>query len=100
MTDNVIKMQKEGPPDILVGPFEVYNVVVEGRHIPLLSGYQEGDKIAIVVDHRWSATFGKEDAHQVAWLLAQAIAVSQGYSNMHAGNKDVPFAPQVAEIKL
>ena len=80
-------------PELLCGPFETYKVIVEGRAIPRLSGYYEGDKIWLVVDDRFAAGFEPDDARQAAWLLANALAVGSGYSHLAASNKGYPFAP-------
>lgn len=94
MADNVTQFPPppEQPP-LLIGPFEEYRVQVDGRLIPRLTGHPDGDKIALVVDHRFSASFTKEDAPQVAWLIAQAMAIGEGYAHMGAENKDRCFAP-------
>lgn len=80
-------------PELLCGPFETYQVIVEGRAIPRLSGFYEGDKIWLVVDGRFGAVFAPDDARQAAWLLANALAVGGGYTHLAAPNKDQPFAP-------
>lgn len=97
---NVTALEQPKPPRVLIGPFETYRVQVDGRIIPRLTGYREGDKIALVVDGRFSASFREDDAQQAAWLIAQALAIGAGYSHLGAENKDQPFAPQGAEIKL
>lgn len=95
--DNVTKFPAppappEQPP-LLVGPFEEWRVQVDGRIIPRLTGFHDGDKIALVVDHRFSASFTKEDAPQAAWLIAQAMAIGAGYASLGAQTKDRCFAP-------
>lgn len=85
-------------PDLLVGPFEEWRVQVDGRIIPRLTGRYEGDRIALVVDHRFSASFSKEDAYQAAWLIAQAMAIGEGYSHLGAASKEQPFAPLGGQI--
>jgi hypothetical protein len=52
MTDNVTKFpEPPKDPDLLVGPFEEYRVVVDGYQIPLLTGHREGHKIWLSCDH-------------------------------------------------
>jgi len=82
-------------PDLLIGPFEEYRVVVDGRVIPLLTGFREGDKIWLVADHRFCCgPFStEEDARQAARLAAQCMAVTQGYPHLGAETKSKPFAP-------
>lgn len=87
-------------PSLLVGPFQEWRVVVEGRAIPRLTGFHDGDKIAMVVDGRWSASFSEADARQVAWLIANATAVAEGYPWLGAESKGQPFAPLCSEISL
>jgi len=98
--DNVVHLPPQPePPELLIGPFKVWRVQVEGRIIPRLTGFYDGDKIALVLDNRWSASFSKEDAHQAAWLIANALAIGEGYPCLSAENKDMPFAPIGCEIK-
>lgn len=92
--DNVIQLPPQpGPPELLIGPFSEWRVQVDGRIIPRLTGFHDGDKIALVLDNRWSASFAKDDAYQAAWLIANALAIGEGYAHMGADNKDMPFAP-------
>lgn len=68
--DNVIQMPREEPPDLLIGPFTSYKVQVDGRIIPRLTGFREGDKIWLVVDDRFAQGFStNEDAHGAAVLI-------------------------------
>jgi hypothetical protein len=96
--DNVVQLQQPEPPELLIGPFKVWKVQVDGRIIPRLTGFHDGDKIAIIVDGRFSHSFAKEDAYQAAWLIAQAMAIGQGYAHLGADNKERPFAPQGCAI--
>ena len=94
---DVVKLHE--PPNLLVGPFNEYNVVVEGRAIPFLTGRPaEGGRIEIIVDGRFSATFEPDIANQVAWLIGQGIAVASGYPSLNAESKSRPFAPQISEL--
>lgn len=83
-------------PDWLIGPFEEYRVIVDGRQIPNLTGLRmEDGRVALFVDHRFSGEFSTElDAQQAAWLIAHAMAISSGYTHLGALTKDQPFAPQ------
>lgn len=89
----VIDIPRKEQPELLVGPFETWNVQVDDRIIPRLTGFKDGDKIALVVDGRFSGSFSKDDAYQAAWLIAQALAIGSGYSHLGASSKDQPFAP-------
>lgn len=96
---NVVQMPpKPEQPELLIGPFKQWRVQVDGRIIPRLTGYHDGDKIALVVDDRFSHSFAKDDAYQAAWLIANALAIGAGYSHMGAENKDQPFAPQGMQL--
>ena len=97
---SVITQLQNDSPSLLVGPFQEWRVVVEGRSIPRLTGFHDGNKIALVVDGRYSASFSEADARCAAWLIAQALAIGAGYSNLAAETKDRPFAPQIAEIDV
>jgi len=91
--DNVIELKTEEPPPLLIGPFTVSKVMVDGRIIPGLTGWEEGDKTWLCVDDRFGAGFPTEYARQAAWLIANAMAIACGYSHLGAENKDRPFAP-------
>ena len=91
-------LPSDEPSELLCGPFETYKVVVDGRAIPRLSGYYEGENICLVLDHRWAATFTPDDARQAAWLIANALAIGSGYSHMGAANTDKPFAPLISKF--
>lgn len=85
---------------LLIGPFSTYHVVVEGRVIPRLTGRPVDEKIELIVDGRFSATFWPKDAEQAAWLIAQALAIGSGYTHVAAELPGGPFAPQAREINV
>ena len=97
---NIVRLPPRGsePLEFLIGPFKEWHVQVEGRLIPRLTGFRDGDKIAIVVDGRFSHSFAKDDAYQAAWLIANAMAIAEGYSHLGSEKKDQPFAPLVSKI--
>jgi hypothetical protein len=80
--------------DLLIGPFEEYRVVVDGRVVPLLTGFREGDAYWLVVDHRFACgPFPTQEiARQAAICAGQAMAVTAGYSHLEADDKTQPFA--------
>lgn len=90
--DNVTQFPTSTPAEFLVGPFSEWRVQIEGRMIPRLTAFKDGDKIGLVVDHRFSHSFAKDDAYQASWLLAQALAIGEGYPHLAANNKERPFA--------
>lgn len=84
----------EKPPALLIGPFTYHQVVVEGRAIPRLTGYpREDGTTSLIVDDRFCVDVPNDLAPQVAWLVANAMAVGAGYTHLAASNKDQCFAP-------
>jgi hypothetical protein len=100
MTENVVDFPDPPKrPDLLIGPFTEHRVVVEGRLMPLMTGFREGGKIWLVVDRRFACgPFDEEQAHQAAMLAGQAMAVTAGYPHLGATSKDQPFAPTCSEL--
>jgi hypothetical protein len=90
----------ENTTELLVGPFEYWAVIVRGRNIPKLTGRHTSDSgINFIVDGRFmGGPFYGEDANQVAWLLAQALAVGAGYSNFEADSKGMRFASEMVHL--
>ena len=98
MTD-VVQFPQTKPPELLVGPFEYWKVVVDGRAIPNLTGHREADGIWFTIDHRlMGGPFDEAAAYQAANLIAQGMAVAAGYSHAGAASKDMPFAPQLSPL--
>ena len=86
-------------PDLLLPPMESRGVVVEGRLMPHLTGYMEGDNVWLVVDHRFACgPFDAEQARQAARLAGQAMAVVAGFPHLGAEGRGQPFAPLVMQI--
>lgn len=101
MTDNVTKFpEPEKAPPLLVGPFQEWRVMVQGRLIPLLTGYKHEDgRVSLTLDHRMGADFPNEEiAAQAAWMIANALAIGQGYPSMMGLSKDRPFASQGFQV--
>ena len=98
---DIINFPQSEPDELLSGPFEHYDVIVEGRSVPRLAGRKtkEGN-IFLIVDGRYGATFSEPDAYQAAWLIAQASAIASGYPCFSAETKDVPFAPIVRGVSV
>lgn len=90
----------DGPAELLVGPFEYWAVKVRDRRIPGLTGRHTADGgINFIVDERFmGGPFYGEAASQVAWLLAQALAIGAGYSNFEADAKGSCFAPELHQF--
>ena len=102
MSDNIVQFPAEPAEQILIGPFEFYKVQVEGRVIPRLSGYREQmngvDGVFLIVDGRFGTCVENSRAPDVAWLVAQALAVGEGYTHLAADDKNRPFAPKSMQI--
>ena len=100
MADNVTHLPPKLPrPALLVGPFQEWRVVVDGREMPYITGFREGDDYWLVVDRRFiCGPFGEEAAHQAARLAGQAMAVATGYPHLGATSKECPFAPKITEM--
>jgi hypothetical protein len=101
-SDKVVQLppRANDPSQWMIGPFEEYRVVVDGRRIPGLTAFRDGpDNIALVVDGRFSVSLPAGRAYDVAWLLANAMAVASGYPWLGAETKSRPFAPLCSELK-
>lgn len=76
-----------------------YAVVVEGRSIPRLTMRDHSsDKITLILDGRFAIDVPKEHAQPFAWMIANALAIGEGYAFLGSENKEKPFAPQVARL--
>lgn len=85
---------------LLAGPFTVNHVVVDGLKIPRLTGHAlTFGGYELIVDGRFSASFPDEEtARSAAWLIAQAMAVAEGYSHLGAASRGRPFAPEMVQL--
>lgn len=64
--------------EMLIGPFEDYRVVLDGKVIPLLTGRkQPNGRVWLELDHRFAGEFSEDDAWQVAHLVANAAPSAQ-----------------------
>jgi hypothetical protein len=80
-------------------PFsEPDQVIIEGRFIPKLGARDEGDEVCIILDGRFAINGPKELGSTVAWLVANALAIGEGYSHLGAETKERPFAPIGTQI--
>lgn len=92
-------MSEIKPHPCLIGPIQEYRVVVEGRRIPGLTAWPESEtQTMLTLDGRLSIIIGNRDLERVAWLVANALAIGQGYSHMGALQKGFPFAPTCSVI--
>lgn len=98
-TPNVVQFPSQKAESVLVGPFSYYKVKVEGRVIPRLTGYPQDDgRITLIVDDRFMVDFEPDVAPRAAWLVAQALAVGEGFTHLGATLKQSPFAPEATEV--
>ena len=72
-----------------------YTVVVEGREIPKMRMTERNGMVSLQLDGRWEIDLPPALAPQVAWMVANALAVGQGYAHLGSPNKERPFAPEV-----
>ena len=87
---NVINLKIPSPLGNKLAGHEIH---YQGRVIPRLRGKKIDNSYAIILDNRWEAIIPEEHIHPVLMLLANALAVGEGYSNAEANTKDKPFAP-------
>lgn len=98
---DVIDLPREPTPDLLVGPFEQWRVVVDGRFIPNLTGWREGSEVWLCIDNRFAQRFPNEEvAYGAALLIAQGMAIASGYAHLGAETKDRAFAAKAMGIDL
>jgi len=96
----IVEFPSMKPPSFLVGPFQEWRVQIDGRIIPRLTGFREGDRVWLVLDRRFGLECANESiAYQTAAFVANALAIGEGYSNYGAEAKGQPFAPIGCEIK-
>jgi hypothetical protein len=102
MSDNIVefptKEKERDPLAFMIGPFEILHCVIEGRRIPRLTACKTDAGINLIVDGRMGIMVPPELAEDVAWLVAQALAVGAGYSNLEAENQNRCFTPKVLEV--
>lgn len=76
-------------------------ITIDGYAVPCIEARESEDGLQchIMLDHRFGAVIPAEQAQQVLWLLANALAVGGGYS-CHGENSQLvnPFKVRVSEI--
>ena len=100
--DNVVKMPDPPKrPDWIVGPFEEWRVIIEGREIPRLQARRGTDgMVHFPLDHRFGLDVPEELAYPVACYVANAMAIGAGYAWHGADEKYKPFGVKTGEISL
>ena len=76
-----------------VGPFEEWEVVVDGWTVPYLTcrPLPEGG-VSLLIEKRYRLRLDEEEAERVLPFIANAIAVALGYSGHPHGDWDEPRA--------
>ena len=73
-------------------------VIIEGRAIPRLRMIDRQAEIDLILDGRFILPVPRELAHVVAWFVANALAIGEGYPFLGALTKERPFAPLCTRI--
>lgn len=64
-----------------VGPFEHYDVVVNGREVPYLRATPlDGGEVHLTLDRRLGLTLSLSEAERFVPFLADALAIAHGYT--------------------
>jgi prepilin signal peptidase PulO-like enzyme (type II secretory pathway) len=100
--NNVVEMPAPKIPEWIVGPFEEYRVVIDGRMIPRLNALRLSDgRVSLMLDKRFILDLPDEGlALQVASFVANALAIGEGYAFLGSTSKEMPFAPYAGEVKI
>lgn len=96
----VVDFPEQKRPEWIVGPFEEYRVIVDGRMIPRLGAVRQDDGgVVLFLDNRFMLRVPEEGlAYQVAAFVANALAIGEGYPFAGAESKSRPFAPLAAAV--
>lgn len=84
--------------DCIIGPFEEHYVVLEGFQIPKLQANIVGDDVHFMLDHRFGISVPKSRAVDIAWFVANAMAVAAGYAWFGAEEPVKGFARKTGEL--
>jgi len=85
-----------------VGPFSEWRIKLDGYRVPKLTGRTDSKGMFhLCLDHRFGIEIPEKYAHQVVWLIANALAIGAGYScfgdNSQIAN---PFKCRMSGISL
>ena len=85
-----------------IGPFSEWKIKLDGYRVPHLSGrVDDKGMFHLCLDERFGAEIPEQYAHQVVWLIANALAIGAGYScfgdNSQIAN---PFKCRMSGISL
>ena len=77
-----------------------FTAVVEGREIPRLMVREcGGDQITICLDNRFEIDVPRERSAQICWMVANALAIGEGYAFLGSPDKSKPFAREVVNVE-
>jgi len=64
-----------------IGPFSQWKIKLDGYRVPYLSGrVDDQGMFHLSLDERFGIEVPEKYAHQVVWLIANALAIGAGYS--------------------
>jgi len=84
----------------IIGPFEENRVVVNGCAVPgLTANHRPDGTIELIIDRRLAIDIPESLFNQVAWLVANALAIGAGYS-CHGENSRIanPYQVRVSAL--
>ena len=74
-------------------------VIVDGRVVPHLTLVVKDGGYDLFLDDRFAIFVATDDAAQVFWMVANALAVGAGYKWIGEERHGVPFAPEVVKVE-
>lgn len=96
MTDNITKLHDASAGVVDFGVQRSgYTAIVEGREIPRMMVKERGEMVTVNLDNRWEIDVPRELSASICWMIANALAIGEGYAFLGSPNKDKPFAPEV-----
>ena len=100
MTDNVTQFPVRDLIEEMKGPQQSgHSVIIDGRVVPNMVMYDNGDTIDFVLDGRLSFPIAREHAWQVAAFAFAAMAIGAGFAHpAHMHYTQRPFSPEVKSI--
>jgi hypothetical protein len=95
--DNVTDFPNHEQPEWHFPILADEDVVIEGRKIHRLTARTEGENIALILDGRFSISVPEERGIDVAWFVANALAIGAGYSDL-TGEHELPLNPRTMQF--
>lgn len=69
-----------------IGPFGINRLTIDGYQIPKLSGVLRNGIWSFTLDHRFGCDVPELYGESVAWMIANAMAITAGYSCFGEGS--------------